>query len=57
MNGYDFKDKELDEDRFGAKAGNIVSAFDAFRKSTPQEIPRLLGVPLSNGNNTATTNS
>jgi hypothetical protein len=30
MNGFD--ERSLDEDAFGAK-GNIVSSFDAFRKS------------------------
>lgn len=30
MNG--FKDHDLDEDAFGEKSGNIVQAFDAFRK-------------------------
>lgn len=33
MNGYG--KRELDEDAFGAKAGSIVSAFDAFRTSHP----------------------
>ena len=32
MNGWDEK-HAMDEDAFGAK-GNIVSAFDAFRKSS-----------------------
>ncbi|KAK3942309.1 endoplasmic reticulum vesicle transporter-domain-containing protein [Diplogelasinospora grovesii] len=30
----------LDEDAFGSKAGNIVSAFDAFPKSKPQYVTR-----------------
>lgn len=30
--GFDEK-QPIDEDAFGAKAGNIVSAFDAFRES------------------------
>lgn len=30
MNGFDEK-HELDDDNFGAKAGSMVSAFDAFR--------------------------
>lgn len=37
MNGY--KEHELDEGAFGAKAGSIVSAFDAFRMSQPFHIP------------------
>lgn len=33
MNGYDSYEKQhMDEDAFGAKAGSIVSAFDAFRE-------------------------
>lgn len=38
MNG--FSDRGLDEDAFGEKKGNIVQAFDAFRKS-------LIGVPIT----------
>jgi hypothetical protein len=34
QNGYQDEKRHLDEDAFGAKAGNIVSAFDAFRKSS-----------------------
>lgn len=30
MNGYE--KQHLDDDTFGASSGNIVSAFDAFRK-------------------------
>jgi hypothetical protein len=30
MNGY--KEHDMDEDPFAAKAGSIVSAFDAFRE-------------------------
>jgi hypothetical protein len=33
MNG--FANHELDEDAFGEKKGNIVQAFDAFRKLSP----------------------
>ncbi|KAJ4310469.1 hypothetical protein N0V84_010951 [Fusarium piperis] len=33
----------LDEDAFGAKAGSMVSAFDAFPKSKPQYIQRTSG--------------
>lgn len=33
MNG--FKEPELDDGAFGAKAGSIVSAFDVFRMSNP----------------------
>lgn len=37
MNGFKEKDHlhHLNEDNFGAKAGSIVSAFDAFRKFPP----------------------
>ncbi|KAK4150970.1 endoplasmic reticulum vesicle transporter-domain-containing protein [Chaetomidium leptoderma] len=37
MNGYDEKNKHLDDDSFGAK-GSIVSAFDAFPKAKPQYV-------------------
>ncbi|KAL2135383.1 hypothetical protein VTI74DRAFT_8795 [Chaetomium olivicolor] len=42
MNGYNEK-RDLDEDAFGAKAGSIVSAFDAFPKSKPQYVTRTSG--------------
>ncbi|KAL2023767.1 hypothetical protein VTK56DRAFT_1034 [Thermocarpiscus australiensis] len=41
MNGYEKRD--LDEDAFGPKTGNIVSAFDAFPKSKPQYVTRTAG--------------
>ncbi|KAJ2899521.1 ER-derived vesicles protein ERV41 [Zalerion maritima] len=44
MNGHNgYKDHELDDDNFGAKAGNIVSAFDAFPKSKPQYVHQTSG--------------
>lgn len=41
MNGME--KHEFDEDSFGAKSGNIVSAFDAFPKSKPQYVTRTSG--------------
>ena len=38
MDGLGGYKDELDEDKFGANAGNIVSAFDAFRKSAPRDL-------------------
>lgn len=35
QNGFHEEKRGLDEDAFGSKAGNLVSAFDAFRKSNP----------------------
>lgn len=32
QNGYHDEKQHLDEDAFGAKSGNIVAAFDVFRK-------------------------
>ncbi|OIW23606.1 DUF1692-domain-containing protein [Coniochaeta ligniaria NRRL 30616] len=43
QNGYQDEKRHLDEDAFGAKAGNIVSAFDAFPKSKPQYVTRTSG--------------
>lgn len=41
QNGYQDEKRHLDEDAFGAKTGNIVSAFDAFRKSNNEPIEYL----------------
>ncbi|KAL1878784.1 hypothetical protein VTK73DRAFT_7541 [Phialemonium thermophilum] len=41
MNGYE--KHHLDDDSFGPKTGNIVSAFDAFPKSKPQYVTRTSG--------------
>lgn len=43
QNGYQDEKRHLDEDAFGAKTGNIVSAFDAFPKSKPQYVTRTSG--------------
>ncbi|KAB5554590.1 endoplasmic reticulum vesicle transporter-domain-containing protein [Coniochaeta sp. 2T2.1] len=48
QNGYqnDYQDEKrhpLDDDAFGSKAGNIVSAFDVFPKSKPQYVTRTSG--------------
>ncbi|KAF7556772.1 hypothetical protein G7046_g6213 [Stylonectria norvegica] len=42
MNGFE-KPAVEDEDNFGAKAGSMVSAFDAFSKSKPQYVTRTSG--------------
>ncbi|KAK4138858.1 DUF1692-domain-containing protein [Trichocladium antarcticum] len=41
MSGYE--KRELDEDAFGSKPGNLVSAFDAFPKAKPQYVTRTAG--------------
>ncbi|ROT35521.1 DUF1692-domain-containing protein [Sodiomyces alkalinus F11] len=43
MNEYEEKRATLDEDAFGAKAGRIVRAFDAFPKSKPEYVQRTSG--------------
>jgi hypothetical protein len=43
QNGHHDEKRQLDEDAFGSKAGNIVSAFDAFRGLT-QFLPRTPGL-------------
>lgn len=35
----DFKDQTLEDDAFGPSAGNIVSAFDAFRTQGHSQLP------------------
>ncbi|PKS07802.1 hypothetical protein jhhlp_006410 [Lomentospora prolificans] len=43
MNGFEKHSHGLDEDNFGAKAGSIVSAFDAFPKARPEYVKRTSG--------------